>query len=57
MDTTRLKQARALWPHSPGVPRHIVRHNRRAWVKALRQLGGKWVYATPIKLVALQRGL
>lgn len=27
------------------APRHIRRHNMRAWVKSVRHLGPKWVLA------------
>ena len=47
MNTTRLKQARRLFDF-PGVPRHIVRHNMRSWVRQVRQLGDKWVLAQPV---------
>lgn len=47
MNTTRLKQVRRLFDHE-GVPRHIVRHNMRSWVRQVRQLGDKWVLAQPV---------
>lgn len=48
MNTTRLKQVRRLFDHE-GVPRHIVRHNMRSWVRNLRNLGDKWVLAQPVQ--------
>jgi hypothetical protein len=44
MNTTRLRQVRRAFPHLPGVPASTTRHNRRAWVRVVRQLGDKWVY-------------
>lgn len=42
MKVERLKQARRLFAH-PDVPRSTVRHNIRAWVRAVRLLGSNWV--------------
>lgn len=41
MNTTRLTQARRLFVHEL-VPAHIQRHNMRAWVRSVRELGGRW---------------
>ncbi len=41
---TRLQQARRLWSN-PTVPRELNRANARKWVKAVRALGSRWVYA------------
>jgi hypothetical protein len=29
------------------APRHTQRHNIAAWVRSVRMLGDKWVYANP----------
>lgn len=34
--------------HQPNVPASTVRHNRRAWVRAVRGLGDKWLLAEPV---------
>lgn len=47
MNTTQLTRARRLFC-SDWVPPHINRANRRAWVRSLRQLGDKWLLATPV---------
>lgn len=41
MNTTRLAQARRLFTNEL-APRHIQRHNMRAWVRSIRELGGSW---------------
>ncbi len=41
MNITRLKQARRLFCNSL-APRHVQRHNIRAWVRSVRALGDKW---------------
>lgn len=33
----------------PDVPRSVVRHNCRAWVRSLRHLGPKWLLAIPME--------
>ena len=33
------------------------RHNRLAWVRAVRALGSKWIYAESVKLVKKQEAL
>lgn len=42
MNTSQLKLARKLWCVE-GVPSHTQRHNIRAWVRSVRQLGGNWL--------------
>lgn len=49
MNITRLRQARRLFTH-PDVPRQVQRHNMRQWVHALRQLGSRWLLASPTNL-------
>jgi len=37
------------------VPEHINRHNQRKWVRAVLQLGDRWLIAKPIeRLYAIQ---
>ena len=52
MNTYKLKRhAVKLW-NNPMVPRHIVRHNRRAWLASVLRLGDKWLLAQPIRRVS-----
>jgi hypothetical protein len=44
MKTNMLKRARELWNVS-NVPREINRSNQRKWIRGLRILGDKWLYA------------
>ena len=45
MNTYKLKRhAVELW-RNPYAPRHIVRHNRRAWLRSVLRLGDKWLLA------------
>ena len=46
MNVTLLKRARSHFVHDM-APRHIQRHNMRAWCVAVRQLGDKWLIAKP----------
>lgn len=46
MNTTMLSAARRLFVHD-GVPRSTARHNMRAWARAVRRLGDRWL-ALPI---------
>ncbi len=48
MKTNRLSQARRLFKH-PDVPASTARHNIRAWVRSLRHLGDKWLFAQPVR--------
>lgn len=48
MNTTRLRQVRNAFPHQPSVPTSTVRHNRLAWVRAVRALGNRWLLAEPV---------
>lgn len=41
MNITRLKQARRLFINEL-APRHTQRHNMRAWVRQVRDLGSRW---------------
>lgn len=49
MNATRLRQARRLF-NNPLAPDDTVRHNIRAWVRSLRHLGDKWLFAKPINM-------
>lgn len=55
MNTTKLRQARRLFDR-PDIPRHIVRHNMRSWVRSVRMLGDKWLIAAPINRKTNQTG-
>ena len=48
MNTQRLRQVRELFDIE-GVPRHVVRHNMRAWVQSVRHLGDRWLLAKPVE--------
>lgn len=48
MRTNALAQVRRLFTN-PAAPRSTNRHNQRAWVRAVRQLGDKWVLRNPIQ--------
>lgn len=41
MKTNLLRMARRNFIH-PDAPRHVARHNIRAWVRSLRFLGPNW---------------
>lgn len=41
-----LRRARKLY-NSEYAPSHINRANQRAWVRAVRALGNRWLLATP----------
>jgi hypothetical protein len=49
MNTTRLRQVRRAFPHIPSVPASTIRHNRRAWIRSIRELGDKWLLAAPVQ--------
>lgn len=42
MNTKMLIRARALWSSGD---RRLDRHNQRAWVRAIRRLGSRWLLA------------
>ena len=44
MKTNLLKRARELWNVSY-IPREMNRANQRKWIRALRIVGDKWLYA------------
>lgn len=41
-----VRRAKALW--NSGVP-NLDKHNRKAWVRSVVQLGDKWLLAQPIR--------
>lgn len=44
MRTSMLKHVRELFAVDY-VPKHTQRHNQRQWVRAVRQLGDRWIIA------------
>jgi len=48
MRTRALKMVRELFAVDY-MPRHTQRHNQRAWVKSVRQLGDRWLIAKPLE--------
>lgn len=48
VNTALLKRARLHFCHDM-APRHIQRHNVRAWARAVRLLGDKWLIAKPLE--------
>lgn len=47
MNTTHLRRVRRLFCVAE-TPRHVQRHNMRAWVKSVRFLGDRWLLAKPL---------
>jgi hypothetical protein len=47
MEIAQLTRVRKLF-NCPDVPDAVNRHNRREWVKSVRALGGKWLFAVPV---------
>ena len=45
MNTRMLRRARALWSSGD---RRLDRHNQRAWARAIRRLGSRWLLAVPV---------
>ena len=45
MNIRMLERVRRLHPYTFTANERTVRHNRRAWVRSVRQLGDKWVLA------------
>ena len=48
MKTQTLKHVRQLWSN-PLAPQSINRANQRKWVKAIRQLGDRWLLAQQVE--------
>jgi len=46
MNIQRIRQAIRLWK-TPGVPRHVWRHNVRAWLRMVELLGDRWLVNRP----------
>ena len=44
--SARVRQAIRLW-RVDGVPKHIQRHNQRAWLRMVELLGDKWLVNRP----------
>lgn len=44
------RKAIKLWT-VPNVPKHINRHNQRAWLASVIRLGDKWLLARPLDRV------
>lgn len=53
MNTKMLVHARKLW-FFPGVDPSTARYNCRAWIRSVRRLGDKWVYAKTYNLQELK---
>lgn len=51
MNTSKLILARKLWCVE-GIPSHIQRHNIRAWVRSVRQLGDNWIALRRVERLA-----
>lgn len=49
MNVALLRRARRLFVHDL-APRHVQRHNMRAWVAAVRYLGDKWIMRRPARV-------
>jgi hypothetical protein len=45
MNTRMLRRARVLWSSGD---RRLDRHNQRAWARAIRRLGSRWLLAVPV---------
>ena len=50
MNTRMLRRARALWASGD---RRTDRHNQRAWVRSIRNLGSQWLLAQPVRRITL----
>ena len=48
MNTEMLKHVREMWNVSY-VPPHINRANQRKWIRAVRQVGDKWLLKTYVE--------
>ena len=48
MNISLLARVRRHFVHGM-APRHVQRHNIKAWVKSVRHLGARWVLLQPIK--------
>jgi hypothetical protein len=48
MKVNVLRHVRQLF-NVPYVPKHVNRHNQRAWVRSVRNLGDKWLLAKKVE--------
>ncbi len=48
MNTTMLRRVRQHFVNDL-APRHVQRHNMRAWIISIRMLGKRWLLAEPIR--------
>ena len=48
MNTNMLTRVRRHFVHDM-APRHVQRHNMRAWVRSVRLLGDKWTIAVHVE--------
>ena len=48
MNTKMLKLVRQNFDR-PEIPRDLVRHNCRAWIRSIRSLGDKWLLAIKVE--------
>lgn len=48
MNTTHLVRVRRIFS-AEHAPRHVVRHNMRAWVRSVRHLGSQWLLAQQVQ--------
>jgi hypothetical protein len=48
MNTAILARLRRHYCHAM-APRSVQRHNMRAWVRSVRMLGDKWLFAKPME--------
>ena len=53
MNIEHLTRVKKLF-NSPHVSAATNRHNRREWVKSVRALGGKWLFAVPVTVTKKQ---
>jgi hypothetical protein len=52
MNTTRLAQARRLY-NSDLAPREVNRANQLKWVRSIRMLGDKWLFARTLNFSSI----
>jgi hypothetical protein len=45
-----VRHSHTLWD-SPYIPEHIVRHNRKAWVRSVVRLGNRWLLAQKVRRI------
>ena len=47
MNVTMLRRVRKLYTN-PLAPVHTQRHNMRAWIKSVRELGSRWLLSDTV---------